>query len=153
MTKRFWLSGVFVVVLLLTVGAVAFAQNSVDQGAPGNQGPWPVVGGLDGGFLGSVAPYTCAGVGHKVTLVSGAAVDCPSTQLATRKYIRLCNSSENTNSIAKIRVDGTDPIIGSTTAGDALLTGDCVDYPISAAVTPRCISNGTNIAVTAFECR
>lgn len=157
---RKWLPVLLAAVL---VGAVAIGQNvTVNQGAPGNYGPWPVTvsGGIvvDGGvtITGTISttPALCTTSAHKVTSVSGTAVNCPGTQLTGRRYVWLCNSLENTGTpIIKIRVDGTSPVIGTGTAGDVLNVGDCITYAVGPSVVPQCISNASGVAVDTYECQ
>lgn len=138
-------------------GAYAVGQTIVtaNQGKPGTQGPWPVtvVGGGGGSGGGPVTPQICTSTTHKVTSVGTSAASCPSTQLASRRFIVLCNSIENAaSSLVKVRVDGVAPVIGTATAGDVLDKGDCALYAIAAGTVPSCIANGTGVAVTSYEC-
>lgn len=145
------------------VSVAALAQTVVNQGKPGNQGPWPVTltpaadGGIStvNGYPGPCAATSSdGGAPQRVTSVGVAASTCPAQQDLNRRYIVYCNSSENTGSpIVKIRIDGTAPVIGIATAGDVLLPGDCILYPISSAAAPSCIANAASTAVTSFECR
>lgn len=153
--------------LLATVAAGLFSvlalAQKVDQGRPGNQGPWPVTLTIqsDGGFASSYAyPGPCAstatdaGSTQQVTAVGTSAGVCPGLQDPNRKYIVYCNSSENSGTpIVKIRIDGTAPVIGISNPGDVLLPGDCITYPIQGSATPSCISNAASTAVTTFQCR
>lgn len=127
----------------ILVAGLAIASGLVDQGAPGKQGPWPV----------GTTPLTCTSPTHKVTSVGVAAGSCPSSQLTSRRSIQLCNSIENTgNPLIKIRVDGTNPTMGTSNVGDVLAPGDCITYPIGSTVTPKCISDTAATALTSLEC-
>lgn len=154
-------------VLPLVVAGLAWGQSTVkvNQGAPGNQGPWPVtisgstpgtasaVTGPDGGAV-VVQDLQCNGVGsHKITVVGVAAGNTPSAQKANRVYIELCNSLQNSsNPIVKCRVDGTAPVAAAGNIGDVLGVGDCIRYTISAGIVPQCISDAAGTNVTSFEC-
>lgn len=135
-------------------GGIAWAQNRViaDQGTPGNYGSWQVTGSGSGASFPTTLQQ-CTSRSHKITSVGVAASNCPSAQLASRRYIVICNSLENAGTpLLKIRVDGTDPVMGSGTAGDVLGVGDCVTYPIAASVVPRCIASAAATATSSFEC-
>jgi hypothetical protein len=145
------------VVTLVSLAAVAQQIVKADQGRPGNQGPWPVTvvsgGGGGGTVTTTTTPQLCTSAVHKVTAVSGVALACPSTQLAGRRYIVLCNSVENAAaSLIKIRTDGVSPVLGTTNPGDVLDRGDCIIYAVPETTIPTCIANGVNVAVTSYEC-
>lgn len=138
------------------VGAMAWAANEkVDQGQPGNQGPWPVTitngGFADGGI--PVVPQNCTLRANKSTTVSTSAGNTPSSQMAGREYLVLCNSLQNSGTpLVKCRVDGTSPVMAVTNPGDVLGVGDCITYTINASITASCISDGATTYVTSFEC-
>lgn len=146
---------------IVTLGDDGAAQSKVDQGRPGNQGPWPVsvAGGTvtvlvtaDGGTT-YVAPAQCSGMAHKVASIGVAAGNCPATQLANRRYVVLCNSLENVGTpTVKVRTDGTDPVTGVAAAGDVIGVGDCLQFDVSAATVPRCIATVAATAVHSYEC-
>ncbi len=147
--KRHWP----LLLAVLTLTGLAVAQNTItaNQGKPGSYGAWPV------SFSSATPAYTtnavCSSPTHKVTSVGVAAGNTPSSQLATRRFITLCVSTEETTNITvKCRADGTNPVIGETNPGDVLKVGDCVRYDIPASVVPLCISDTATTAVTSFEC-
>lgn len=137
----------------LTVAGVSIAQNIVDQGSPGKQGPWPVTGGSSGSSF-PVTPQQCTGgPTSKITTVGTSAGTTPSSQLASRRYIVLCNSLQNSgNPTVKCRADGTAPVMAVGNAGDVLGVGDCLMYPIAASVTISCIADAATTYVTSSEC-
>lgn len=152
--KRAWIPAALAV-LLAFVGFTYAATEKVDQGMPGNQGPWPVtINGMvstDGGL--PVTPQNCTSRANKSTTVTTIAATTPSTQLASRRYLVLCNSLQNTGSpYVKCRVDGTAPVMAVTNAGDVLGVGDCILYPINATISASCISDSATDYVTSFEC-
>jgi hypothetical protein len=128
---------------VMLVGGSASAQTSkVDQGGPGTQGPW------------LQTPPVCLAMVHTVTAVGVAATNCPASQLTGRRFIILCNSAENAAAPkVKIRIDGTNPVMGVTNVGDVLAVGDCVTYYLRAATVPKCIADTASTAVTALECK
>lgn len=144
------------------VAGVAVAQQVVNQGKPGNQGPWPVtvtggsgtvVVGPDGGAV-RVQDVQCTGAGsQKITTVGVVASNTPAAQAAGRIYLELCNSLQNAgNPIVKCRIDGTPPVAAAGNVGDVLGIGDCIRYTVSTAVVPQCISDAAGTNVTSFEC-
>lgn len=149
---RFW--GPIAIALGICAG-VAAAQNTVtaNQGRPGQQGAWPV--SISGGSSSvAVTPELCTTNSHKVVSITNVAGDCPSTQLANRRFVVICNSGENiaTRNL-KVRVDGVAPVLGIATPGDFLNQGDCIVYAITSSVVPQCISNAAGgTAVTTYEC-
>jgi hypothetical protein len=127
------------VLCLLSFGALG---EYVDQGRPGQQGPWKTGAG------------SCFSPTHTVTVSGLAAVNCPASNLAGRRFITLCNSSENTGTPkVKIRIDGTNPAMGLTNVGDVLGVGDCITYVIGDGVVPKCISDTASTTVTGLECK
>lgn len=87
------------------------------------------------------------------TVGSVQALNCPTSQLANRRFITLCNSNENTGSpTVKIRIDGTAPMTGLGNPGDVLATGQCVSYNIGAATVAQCIASASGTHVTSLEC-
>jgi hypothetical protein len=206
----------FLVALLLSTLAVAQSLVKADQGAPGNQGPWPVkvvgpvtvtVGGSDGGVTivvgrdggpvpvsqgsfpwyvtgadggalsvsqsngpwtftgadggavlvsGTTTPAACGTPTYSTTSVGLAAVNCPGAQLAGRYSIVICNSLENPglgSRYIKVRVDGTNPVMGTGNPGDVLGVGDCIPYYIPAGVIPKCIASHAATYATGLECK
>lgn len=153
--------------LLVLLAAVAVAQTVVNQGAPGKQGPWPVVGTggtvtvvFDGGFIGSFSPVKCAvtaqdgGAAEQNTVVGAAAVEVPAAPSFGRAYMNICNSAQNASTaIIKCRQDGVAPVFAASNAGQVLLFGDCMvstTPPTTNAV--RCIGSGAGLNVTTYEC-
>lgn len=152
----------FFVVLLAAVSISLFAYaQRVDQGKPGTQGPWPVTvsGGstsitFDGGFIGTVVTQPCAHYRETNTAVGATATIVPSTPLANRVWVRICNSLLNTSSAQCICSATTVPTYAATSAGDPLAVSDCVLYNIGAkdAGVPQCICNGAGVQLPAAEC-
>ncbi len=152
MDRRFFAYAAAVFTSLVCI--VGYSQTVANQGKPGTQGPWPVTStGSDGGAV-IIQPVRCTGTGaQKITTVGVAAGNTPSTQLATRVYLELCNSLQNSgNPIVKCRVDGTAPVAAAGNVGDVLGVGDCIRYDIGAATVPQCISDAAGTNVTSFEC-
>lgn len=152
-----------VLVAVSIVASAAVAQRvTVDQGRPGAYGPWPVIGGTggvaivgaDGGVSISTTPGYCTAIVHTSTAVGVASTNTPAAQQAGRRYITICNSLQNTSTPSvKCRVDGTAPVMAATNAGDVLGVGDCILYPVSATVIPKCIADAAATNVTTFECK
>lgn len=150
----------------------SFAQSVVDQGKPGNKGPWPVTctncsggGSSDGGSSsgssvgpdgGAVVTQTsfCALTSpNKITTVGTSATPVPAAATAGRLYEEICNSLQNTgNPIVKCRTDGTNPVAAAGNAGDVLGIGDCIRYTAPSSVVPACISDAAGTNVTSYEC-
>lgn len=139
----------------------AFAQSTVNQGAPGTQGAWPVRfvtptfpsdGGAPSGFTASaVYPYPCATTSpNKVTFQDGGSQNIPATGATNRLYTVVCNSRDNSSGNVRCRADGTAPANTVGTAGDVLGVGDCVAYTNSSGAPIQCI--GASLYVTSFEC-
>ncbi len=131
----------------------AAAVTTADQGRPGNQGPWPVTTSSSSPVL--VLPGSCTAISQTVCSVTTAALQvCPAAQLASRRYVMLCNSMENSAAQRiKIRVDGTQVVLGVGQVGLTLGPGDCAAWPISAAVVPSVRSNAAGGAdLQAFQC-
>lgn len=161
----------FLAVVVLA-SLAAFAQTTtVNQGAPGNQGPWKVTctncgssssdGGTtvnvttwfpDGGFIGQTTPIYCSASSlNKVTSVGVAAVATPAATAATRVSVLVCNSLENTGvPQVKCRADGVAPVLGVAGPGEVISPGDCISYNSKVALS--CIANTAATAVTTFEC-
>ncbi len=138
--------------VVVLAGAAIAETVTADQGKPGTKGPWPVTVTSGGGTV-PTYPAVCTTRANKVTSVGVAAGNTPSTQLASRYYVQLCVSQEETaNPLVKCRADGSDPAIGEATPGDTLRAGDCVMYAVAAGVVPRCISDTAATAVTSWEC-
>lgn len=88
------------------------------------------------------------------TLTSGAAVACPSTQLASRRFIVICNPSENPSTgLIKVRIDGTAPVMGAGSPGDVVTNANCVAYAIDATVTPQCNTGTGSMFAATLECQ
>lgn len=151
---RFWTVAVVVV-----VGVSAGAQTTVkaNQGAPGNQGPWPVtlVSGVGDGGEEPVVTAPCATLRQRTTDAGTAVLTVPvGGGLASRIWIQVCNSQLNSGtSICICNADGQ-PTFSVGSAGDVLSTGDCATYnvgPVDAGI-PWCICNANNIALNTAEC-
>lgn len=164
---------VLVWVLWMMLGGNAHAQGQlVQQGAPGNYGPWKVtlVPGADGGGTGGgggggavtvsfdggtvqTTPQVCTTSSHKTTSVGTSAVSTPSTQLLNRRYVTLCSSPQNPGvPLVKCRVDGVAPVMASGNPGDVLAPGDCATYAIAATSVPACIADTASTNVLSYEC-
>lgn len=136
----------------LAFAVMAWANQLVDQGKPGQFGPWPVTTAADSGI--SVTQQQCGAMTNAITSVGVAAVNTPASQLSGRMFITLCNSLQNAGTpLVKCRTDGTAPVMAATNAGDVLGIGDCITYPISSSVVPSCISDTAATYVTSFECK
>lgn len=143
------------------LAAVVAWSQTVDQGRPGKQGPWPVSlsstavdGGPDFVQMGLCASAASdGGLVHQNTVTGVAAVTTPANQNAGRVYVVLCNSLQNSGQpLVKCRVDGTTPVMAATNAGDVLGVGDCAQYAIGPTVVPQCISDTAATNVTSYEC-
>ncbi len=158
---------VFVLVLMLVAAGVAVAQNRItaNQGKPGLEGPWPVTGTFvtasgDGGIARNFSyPGQCAQVGtdggqlYKNTVVGTSAVPVPAIGTASRAYIEICNSLQNSGTpLLKCRTDGTAPVMAVTNPGDTLGIGDCKIYPIPSTIAPQCISDAVGTNALSSEC-
>lgn len=139
--------------------AVAFGASVVDQGAPGNQGPWSVkfvapVFPADGGTATTSSgsyPYACATSSpNKVTYQDGGVQNVPGTAIANRLYTVVCNSRDNTTGNLRCRADGTAPTNATGAVGDVLGVGDCIPYTNPSGFPVKCI--GSNLWVTSYEC-
>lgn len=143
-------------------GVAAVAQK-VDQGRPGNQGPWPVacVSGCSGGSGGGgdagtnvniIENQRCQVTAQTVVGATGTSAAVPTSSLSNRAYVQICNSVQNSDTAqAKCLTTGV-PVFAAGNAGDVLATGDCVTYNVSDAITVRCIANGSGVNLTTFEC-
>lgn len=163
----------FVLAALLAAGA-ALAQTVIkaDQGKPGNQGPWPVTisGGasftisgavsIDGGLVATV-PAQCraaqldGGSTQRVTSVGTSATNVPATgaSSATRYYMTVCNSSENSGTpLVKCLYNAATPVMGVANPGPVLGVSDCWLFPIAGVNQLKCISDTASTAVTSDEC-
>lgn len=170
------IGGLLIFFLWILLADPAHAQGTVvKQGAPGNYGPWPVSlylpdggvisfsgGGGGGGSSGNVTvdggvisttPQICTTTAQKNTAVGVVSGATPSSQLASRRFIILCNSIQNSGSpLVKCRVDGVAPVMASGNPGDVLAPGDCATYAIAAATIPQCIADTASTNVTSYEC-
>lgn len=142
----------------------AGSQGKVDQGQPGNQGPWPVklqgtVFGDAGSYI-PTSPSLCVPAGsQKITNACAASTTTPATPASGRIYINVCNSPQNTSAaLVKCRADGTAVVLAPGNVGDTLTYGDCITYAVSAATGVQCISDGGgNVdagcpTLTSYEC-
>jgi len=142
------------------MGALSWAQSRVtaDQGTPGVEGPWQIVGvvALDGGYV-FVSPRQCGITSpHKITSVTNASTTTPSAAQLGRLSTLVCNSPQNSSgSVIKCRADGTAPVFAASASnpGDVLELGDCITYTVSAARDILCISNAAGGVLTnTYEC-
>lgn len=152
----------FVIGFLLAASfASAQGQVKADQGAPGNQGAWPVRfvtpsfptdGGTSTSYSTvSVYPYPCATTSpNKVTYQDAGVQNIPTTATANRLYTIVCNSKDNTSGNLRCRADGTAPVMAAGEIGDVLAVGDCIPYTNPSGFPVKCI--GSNLYVTSFEC-
>lgn len=138
--------------VLILVGSAAYGVDQiVNQGSPGTRGPWPVTSSSSGTF--PVTPQLCTTLTPKITSVGTSAASTPSSQLASRRYIVLCNSLQNSgNPLVKCRADGVAPVMAAGNAGDVLGVGDCLPYPVSASTVIQCISDASGTNVLSSEC-
>lgn len=149
------------VLAALLLGAGVWAQQVVDQGQPGNQGPWPVsitgtiVVNFDGGFIGSTATAPCSVIAEANTSVGTSAIPVPAAPLAGRSWIRICNSLLNSGSTQCICSASTCPTFAAASVGDPLATSDCVTYNLgfADAGVPCCICNGAASRMPSEECK
>ncbi len=132
-----------VIAVLITSFSFAFAGTKVDQGAAGASNPW------------LQTPPTCLSPTHTITSVGLTAAACPASQLAGRRFVILRSSPENTGTpLIKIRIDGTNPVMGNTNVGDVLRVTDApIIYYIGSGVTPKCISDTSSTALIGLECK
>lgn len=151
-TRAFFLS-------MMTVAAITWAQQKVDQGKPGNQGPWPVTisGSGSGGLTVTEAPcaYPLESI---IQFDGGAATPCPVVSRAGRRLVTMCNSPKNSGTPSwTVRADGVAPTVLVSSPGQSLRVGDCVLYFIAATlpdagVPLNCISDTNSAALTITEC-
>ena len=97
---------------------------------------------------------TCNSPTETVVSVGTTATNCPAAQVAGRKYVVICNSIENSGTPkAKVRIDGTAPVIGITAIGTALGKGDCVTFHVSDGIVPQCIADTASTGVSIIQCK
>ncbi len=161
---RFWIK--IFAVPVLSISVVAVAQQIVNQGRPGTQGPWPVTvtggGGsttYDGGNPSAATGVICnktiadGGSPQQVTAVGLIAVPVPASASPGRYYMTVCNSTENSGTPqVKCLYNGVAPVMGKTTKGDVLGLSDCWRFDISSNNVLECISDTAATAVTSDEC-
>lgn len=105
------------------------------------------------------AQYTegdfCASPRETLTFVGTDAGAVPSSNLAGRRFIYMCNSRENSGSpVLKCRIDGTNPAMGvDGGAGEVLAKGDCVKLDVGSGTNVKCIADTANTAVHSTECK
>lgn len=108
--------------------------------------------GLDGGLWKVQSmPGNC--ISRANSFVDGGltALPVPTTVLANRYYVNVCNSIQNPGTPqVKCRGDGTNPVMAIGNPGDVLGVGDCVVYNQTAAVA--CIADTATTGITSFEC-
>lgn len=159
MNKRIGVGMAFTLGFALA-SAYTVAQTKVDQGKPGNQGPWPVTiqspfypadGGAPSGVTPSATyPYPCSRAIQNVYLTDGGQTVMGSA--SSRLYTIICNSRDNTTGNIRCRADADGGAVSATvgTVGDVLATGDCISYTNPPGVPIRCIGGG--VYTTTFEC-
>jgi len=140
------------IISVMAMTGYAIAQRTTaDQGRPGREGPWFITTSSSSGV--STTPQLCTTNAHKTTSVGVAATTTPAAQLASRRYVTICNSLQNAgNPTVKCRVDGTPPVMAAGNAGDVLGVGDCILYAIAGGVIPSCIADAAATNVTSYEC-
>ncbi|MBP6479890.1 MAG: hypothetical protein KA310_03490 [Pseudomonadales bacterium] len=153
------------VALTALLGAVvAFAGQVVDQGSPGNQGPWKVsvVSGAGGGSSTavSVTEAPCLNpVESFVAYDGGSTIPLPTSALTSRRSVYICNSPKNSGSpLWTIRVDGTLPTTALGSPGQTLNKNDCIGYARAATssdagVPIYGIADTAGAVVTITECQ
>lgn len=147
---------------------VTFAGTLVDQGRPGNQGPWSVTcsncgssGSSDGGTSTvGTQPVICrssmpdGGSAQNVQLlVANTAAPVPPLPQGSRVYINVCLPVGTVNPSTAVTkcATGTTPTLAAVSPGDLLSYGDCVTYAANSSNVIQCISDA-GYYVTAFEC-
>lgn len=142
------------------IGGYALAQQVVDQGRPGKEGPWPVTiisGGTGGGGSSSsitVQDAPCASPRDSFYVPDGGV--CPPTALAGRRLILICNAPKNTAfgaPFVTITVDGQTPNTSLSSPGQDLGVGDCLTYNIPASTQTRCIFDTPDAGLKITECQ
>jgi hypothetical protein len=117
----------FVVVFtLLAFGLDALAQSTVNQGAPGNQGPWSV----------GTSPYRCrtnlpdgGSTFQRVVVTDGGPVSVPAQPTYPRMYVVVTNAKDSpSGSMLKCRSDSVAPSASPSAPGTVLGVGDSVPY-------------------------
>lgn len=145
-----------VLAVLFAMTARAVAQQYVDQGAPGTQGPWPVTisgsGGGSGGLTAATYPQPCSSYVETNVSVSTSSTLVPASSTASRVWVRICNSLLNTEGAQCVCSATGVPTYAAASNGDQLAVSDCVLYNLAAASTPRCICNGAGVRLTTAEC-
>jgi len=103
------------IISVMAMTGYAIAQRTTaDQGRPGREGPWFITTSSSSGV--STTPQLCTTNAHKTTSVGVAATTTPAAQLASRRYVTICNSLQNAgNPTVKCRVDGTPPVMAAAT--------------------------------------
>lgn len=104
-----------------------------------------------------VAVAQCVGTGipkSTQTNVGTAVASVPATALTGRRFVEVRLSEEQTTgALCKCRVDGTDPAMGATTAGDVFAVGSSKVYFVYSDKNVRCICDTAGVYLSAFECK
>lgn len=152
----------FITVTLITfllAASLAFAQQKVDQGKPGTQGPWPVIIQgttlTDGGSTSAtVVKFLCTSVKSGITIVDGGTVaSLPAAGgLSGRWFIRVCTTSKNSGTpMISCTEDGQTPSMAFSGVGEGILWGDCRTYYTPNTI--KCVSDTALTGVTTEECK
>ena len=82
------------------------------------------------------------------------ALPVPTTPLASRIWVQVCNSLLNSGSTQCICAANTCPTFAASSVGDPLNPGDCAMYNMTTqdAGVPCCICNGAASRMPATEC-
>jgi hypothetical protein len=141
---------------LAVYAQVAKAQQKVDQGKPGTQGPWPVTYGTtaDGGVIAFPVKFFCNGVKSGTTIVDGGTVaNLPADGgLSGRWFIRVCTTGKNSGTpMIACTDDGQTPSMTFDAVGESIETSDCRTYYTPNII--KCVSDTALTAVTTEECK
>ncbi len=148
----------FLLGFVLSAGFV-FAQEKVDQGKPGTQGPWPVTivspTLSDGGSSSAITvKFLCATVKSGITIVDGGTVaSLPADGgLSGRWFIRVCATGKNSGTpMIACTDDGQTPSMAYNGVGESIETSDCRTYYTSNTI--QCVSDTALTGVTTEECK
>jgi hypothetical protein len=98
-------------------------------------------------------PQNCSSPVNSDTTCGVAAASAPGSNLFNRRFVTFCNSNENAAStLIKIRIDGTNPVMGLGNPGDVLVNGQCVTYNVGSGITVKCIASAAGSHLTGLEC-
>jgi len=164
------------------LGGYALAQQVVDQGRPGKEGPWPItcvsgcsttistdagisvtIGSLtvDGGNVMALTPH-CSTIAQTTTLIGSSSTTVPASAQTGRIYIELTNSIENSaidsTLVVKCTADGIAPTQGRGGHGDPAILGQTLHYDAYSTQTVKCIAylldggSAVDAGVLGYEC-